>query len=126
MALWKIEPSWKKSLAERMHYHKDDKTIIIETGWRWGEFTCETEGDEPPVIEEGADLYDCGYDVEMQYCDDGCWEEREFDGLTEEEEEAMNEWLDENSWLDLEEEGWTMGDTEMIITCDPLIELIEE
>jgi len=126
MALWKIEPSWKKSLAERIHYHKDDKTIIIETGWRWGEFTCETEGDEPPVIEEGTDLYDCGYDVELQYCDDGCWEEREFEGFTEEEEEAMNEWLDENSSFDLEEEGWDFGDTEMIITCDPLIELIKE
>jgi hypothetical protein len=126
MALWKIEPSWKKSLAERIHFHKDDKTIIIETGWRWGEFTCETEGDEPPVIEEGTDLYDCGYDVELQYCDDGCWEEREFEGFTEEEEEAMNEWLDENSSFDLEEEGWDFGDTEMIITCDPLIELIKE
>ena len=125
MAIWKIEPSWKKSLAERMYYHKDDKTIMIETGWRWGEFTCETENDEPPVIEEGANLYDCGYDVEMQYCDDGCWEERELDGFTEEEEEAMNEWLDENSWLDLEEDGWDIGDTEMIITCDPIIEKIE-
>jgi hypothetical protein len=126
MAIWKIEPSWKKSLAERMHYHKDGKTIIIETGWRWGEFTCETEGSEPPVIEEGDDLYNCGYDVEMQYCDDGCWEEREFIGFTDEEEEVMNEWLDENSFLDLEEEGWNFGDTEMIITCDPEIELIEE
>ena len=126
MALWKIEPSWKKSLAERSHYSKDNKTLIIETGWRWGEFTVETEGDEPPVIQEGADLFDCGYDVEMQYCDDGCWEDREFAGFTEEEEEAMNEWLDENSWLDLEEEGWIPGDTEMIISCEPLIELVTE
>jgi hypothetical protein len=126
MALWKIEPTWKKSLAERMYYHKDDKTIMVETGWRWGEFTCETEDDNPPVIEEGADLYSCGYDVEMQYCDDGCWEEREFDGFTEKEEEEMNEWLDENSYLDLEEEGWSFGDTEMIITCEPLIERVEE
>ena len=126
MALWKIEPTWKKSIIERIHYHKDDKTIIEETGWRWGEFTCETEGDEPPEINEGDDLYDCGYEVEMQYCDDGCWTEYEYEGFTEEEQEAMEEWLEENSFFDLESEGWFSGDTEMIISCEPSIELIEK
>ena len=125
MAVWKIEPTWKKSLAERSHYTKDDKEIIIETGWRWGEFTIETEDDEPPVLEEGVDLFNCDYEVEMQYCDDGCWEEREFFGFTDEEEEAMNEWLDENSWLDLEEEGWTASENEMIMSCEPSIEKVE-
>jgi len=121
MATWQIEPSWKKSLAERMHFTKDGKRIIIETGWRWGTFICETEDDTPPVIEEGTDLFDCDYEVEMQETSDGCWEEREFHGFSEEEEEAMEEWLDENSWWDLEEEGWDQVDNEMIITCDPII-----
>ena len=57
---------------------------------------------------------------------DGCWEEHEFTGFTEEEEEAMIEWLDENSWLDLEEDGWSQGDTEMIIDCDPAFEKLED
>ena len=61
----------------------------------------------------------------MQECTDGCWEEHDFTGFTEEEEEAMIEWLDENSWLDLEEEGWSTGDTEMIIACKPSIERID-
>lgn len=126
MALWKIEPTWKKSLRERIHFTKGDREIIIETGWRWGEFTCETEGDEPPVIEEGTDLFDCGYEIELQECTDGCWEEREFYGFTEEDEELMEEWLDENSFYDLEEDGWLMGDCEMIIDCEPSIEMIEE
>lgn len=126
MALWKIEPIWKKSLAERNHFHKDGKTIIVETGWRWGEFTCETEDDNPPILEEGVDLFDCEYDVEMQYCDDGCWEDYEFEGFTEDEEEEMREWLEENSFLDLEEDGWISGDTEMILNCEPSIERIEE
>ena len=126
MALWKIEPTWKKSIAERNHFHKDNKTIIVETGWRWGEFTCETEDDTPPVLEEGVDLFDCGYDIEMQYCDDGCWEDYEFEGLTEDEEEEMREWLEENSFLDLEEDGWIPGDSEMIMSCEPSIERIEE
>ena len=121
MATWQIEPSWKKSLAERMHFTKDDKRIIIETGWRWGTFICETEDDTPPVIEEGTDLFDCDYEVEMQETSDGCWEEREFHGFTDEEEEAMEEWLDENSWWDLEEDGWDQVDNEMIITCEPII-----
>ena len=121
MATWQIEPSWKKSLAERMHFTKDGKRIIIETGWRWGTFICETEDDTPPVIEEGTDLFDCDYEVEMQETSDGCWEEREFHGFSEEEEESMEEWLDENSWWDLEEEGWDQVDNEMIITCDPII-----
>jgi hypothetical protein len=125
MAVWKIEPTWKKSLAERSHYTKDGKEIIIETGWRWGEFTIETEDDEPPVLEEGVDLFNCDYEVEMQYCDDGCWEEREFFGFTDEEEETMNEWLDENSWLDLEEEGWIPSENEMIMSCEPSIEKVE-
>jgi hypothetical protein len=126
MPSWKIEPSYKKSVIERIHFHKDDKTIVVETGWRWGEFTCITEDDTPPVLEEGVDLYDCGYEVEMNYCDDGCWENHEYSGLTEEEEEAMEEWLSENSFFDLEEDGWTMGDSQMIMDCEPSIERIEE
>jgi hypothetical protein len=125
MATWKIEPTWKKSLIERQYFTKDGKTITIETGWRWGEFTCETEDDEPPVIVEGTDLYNCDYDVELQECTDGCWEEHEFEGFTEDEEEEMREWLDENSYFDLEEDGWIQGDCEMIISCEPSIEKIE-
>ena len=126
MALWKIEPTWKKSLIERMHFHKDDKTIIVETGWRWGEFTCETEDDNPPILEEGVDLYSSGYDIQMEYCDDGCWTEYEFNGFTEEEQEEMEQWLEENSIFDLESEGWICSDTEMIMNCEPTIEKIAD
>ena len=126
MAIWKIEPTWKKSLREVMYFRKDDKEITVETGWRWGEFTCETEDNNPPNIVEGVDLYSQGYDIEMQECFDGCWEDYEFYGFTEEEEEKMREWLEENSFLDLEEECWVNTDTEMILDCEPDIELISE
>ena len=126
MATWNIQPSYKKSIVERIHYCKDGKTIIEETGWRWGEFTCETEDDNPPEINEGDDLYACGYDVEMQYCDDGCWTDYEFDGFDEEEEQQMQDWLDENSFLDLLEEGWIESDCEMIIDCEPEITKVEK
>ena len=126
MARWNIQPSYKKSVIERTHFYKEGKSIIIETGWRWGEFICETEDDNPPLIENGTDLFDCGYEVELQECFDGCWEEREFYGFTEEEQSAMEEWLDENSAWDLESEGWDFGDSEMIMGCDPVIERVEE
>jgi hypothetical protein len=126
MALWKIEPTWKKSIREVMYFRKEGKQIAIETGWRWGEFTCETEDDNPPVIEEGEDLFSQGYDVEMQECTDGCWTEYEFDEFTEEEEEEMREWLDENSFYDLEEDGWTLVDSEFIMDCEPEITRIEK
>jgi hypothetical protein len=125
MALWSIQPTWKKSIREVMYFRKDDKRITIETGWRWGEFTCVTEDDEPPVITEGEDLFSQGYDVEMQECTDGCWVEYEFDEFTEEEEEAMREWLDENSFYDLEEDGWIFEDSEFIMDCEPEITRIE-
>lgn len=125
MALWKIEPTWKKSLRERNHYSKDGKEIIVETGWRWGEFTIETEDDNPPELEEGVDLFDCGYEVEMQYCDDGCWEDYEYEGLTDEEIEEVEAFMEENSFLDLEEIGWIPGDSEMIMDCEPNIEKVE-
>jgi hypothetical protein len=125
MATWKIEPTWKKSLVEKNYFEKDGKTIIAEIGWRWGEFSCETEDDEPPVLEEGVDLFSTGYDIEMEYCDDGCWEEFEFEGFDEDEEEEMREWLDNNSYLDLEEEGWTPTECEMIMTCKPSVEKVD-
>ena len=105
---------------------KDGKEIVEETGWRWGEFTCTTEDDNPPEINEGDDLFDCGYEMEMQYCDDGCWTEYEFEGFTEEEEEQMRVYLEDNSFFDLEGEGWISSDTEMIMSCEPSIELISE
>lgn len=125
MATWKIEPTNKKCTRERNHFSKDDKEIIVETGWRWSEFTIETEDDTPPVLEAGVDLFDCDYEVEMQYCDDGCWEDYEYEGLSEEEISEIEEFLEDHSFLDLEELGWIPGDCEMIIDCDLSIEKVE-
>ena len=126
MALWSIKPSWKKSIIERCYFYKDDNTFMVETGWRWGEFTCETEGDSEPDITSGTDLYNCDYDVEMVELNDGCWEETDTFGCDEETTQWLEEFLEENSYLDLEEHGWTQGDTEMILDCDPEFEKLED
>ena len=59
MALWKVRPSWKKSLVERQYWTREDGPYIVnEMCWRTGEFIIETEDDEPPVIDEDTNLFD--------------------------------------------------------------------
>ena len=41
-------------------------------------------------------------------------------------EEAMIEWLDENSAWELEENGWYQSECEMIMDCEPEITLVSE
>lgn len=127
MALWKVEPTWKKSLYDRQYWDKDGKTIIIETGWRWGEFTIQTPGDEPPVIEEGDDLFCLGDDIELVdwSTDDGCWEDIEYLGFTDDERDEMEDWIEDNGTWDMEDNGWSCGDAEMIVGCEVTIERIE-
>ena len=125
MALWKVTPNWKKSCIERQYFTKGDKTIVQEIGWRWGEFFIETEDDTPPELEEGVDIFSCDYELQDWSTDDGCWEEYEYTGFTEEEQEEMQEWLEENSAYELEEDGWTPVEGEMFIQCEMTIEKAE-
>lgn len=119
MAEWSVKPTWKKSIIERQELYKDSNTVIVETGWRWGEFRVYTEDDTPPDLESGVDMFDCGYDSEMIETSDGCWEEHDMDDCDEETQQWLEEFFDEgNSWFDLEEHGWTIGDCQMIIDCD--------
>jgi len=123
MAEWSVKPQWKKSIIERNYYHKDGATITAETGWRWGEFIVYTDDDNPPDIEAGVDIYNCDYETELVETNDGCWEEVTVDD--EDLEEWLEEFLEENSYYDLEEHDWSQGDTEMIIDCDLIIERVD-
>jgi hypothetical protein len=125
MAQWKIEPSWKKSIIERQYFTKDGNTISVETGWRWGSFETETDDENIPNITSGDDLWSCDYEVELIETWDGCWEEVDSDDCDEETQEWLEEFLEENSWLDLEEHGWIQTEAEMIIDCDPIFERLD-
>ena len=126
MAVWKLEPSFKKSLYERTYVRKGDNVLMVETGWRWGEFHVYTDDDTPPVLEEGVDMFNCDYEAEMIETNDGCWEEIDYDDCDPETEEWLKEFFDEgNNWLDLEEHGWYQDQCQMIIDCDLLIEKVE-
>jgi len=129
MPTWKLTPDWKKSLVEKNYYSKDDKQIVNEVGWRWGEFFIYTEDDTPPKLPESGehfDIFSLPYAVDDWSTDDGCWSENELYGFTDEEEEAMLEWLDENSVLDLDGEGWSNDEFEMWMTCEYTLEKVEE
>ena len=123
MAIWTIKPAWKKSIIERNSFTKDDNRVVCETGWRGGEFTVETEDDNPPNLEPGVNIFDCGYDAELVETFDGCWEDQDYDDCDEETTEWLQEFFEEgNSSFDLEEHGWIHDECEMIIDCDLIIE----
>lgn len=121
MATWKITPIMKKSITERQEWVKDGETILHEIGWRWGEFTIETEDDDLPegfVDSPVIDLFSLPEGMELSdwSTDDGCWENTDFDEIESEElREETEEFLEENSVYDLEEHGWVMSDCEMLI-----------
>jgi hypothetical protein len=124
MAMWKITPKYKKSVVEKSFWTKGDKTIINEIGWRWGEVVIETEDDEIPDIDEDTNLFD--FEIVDFSSDDGCWEDNEYIGFTDEEQETMEEFLTENSTFDLESEGWVPVETELYMTCEVDIERVDD
>lgn len=127
MATWRVTPQFKKSIIEYNHMTKDDNEIIIETGWRGGEFLVYTDDDNPPELEPGVDIMNCGYESEMVETFDGCWEEIHYDDCDDETREWVEEFLEEgNSYFDLEEHGWIFSDCEFIIDCEMNIEKVEE
>lgn len=127
MATWSVKPTLKKSIIERNYLTKDGNTVMVETGWRWGEFHVYTDDDNPPNIEAGVDIYDCEYETELVETNDGCWEEVNTDDCDDETTEWIENFFEEgNSWLDLEEEGWNQDECEMIIDCDLEITKVEE
>lgn len=131
MALWKVAPTWKKSIVERATWMDESrkKFIINEIGWRWGEFTIQTEGDDPPIIDEDTDLFAADFEVVDFSTNDGCWEDNDYEGeWTDEEKEAMEERLSggEIAVYELEEEGWLNEECELYITCEVEITKVEK
>jgi hypothetical protein len=126
MATWSVKPVWKKSIIERQEWLKNSERLIVETGWRWGEFHVYTDDDTPPVLEPGVDMFACGYDCEMIETTDGCWEEHDMDECDDATKEWLEAFLEDNSVFDLEEHDWYAGDCEMIIDCEMTIEKVND
>jgi hypothetical protein len=132
MATWTIRTHYKKS-CEQIEYYYNRKIpgakIIVRDGFRRAEFTIETTDDEFPAIEfdqvpggdgktDSLDLFSLiGDNIDstemVEMFDGGCWGDIEFEGLTLEQEEELEEFINENGAYALEDEGdWYLSDTE--------------
>ena len=132
MATWTVSTYYKKSCQEVEHWVRREGAgrLTVTNGFRRGEWTVETSDDKPPEFEftfvpggdgkkDSINMLDCYYnnieDVELvEIFDGGCWYDIEFEDLSEEEEEELQEFIDENSIYDLEdrEDAWYNDETE--------------
>jgi hypothetical protein len=122
MPLWKITPVWKKSVIETQVWTKEGVAGYIENVlcWRSGEFLIES--DEEPEIDEYTDLTSLTEDWST---DDCCSEEQEIDIADENIRAEIEEFLENNSIFDLEELGWVMEESPIVIENDVNIERVE-
>jgi hypothetical protein len=132
MAIWTIRTHYKKSCEQREFFvqREGNGKIIVTDGFRRCEYTIETTDDEFPDIQfeempngdgkkDSIDLNSLiGDNIEstelVEMFDGGCWGEVEFEGLTLEQEEELEEFINENGTYALEDEGdWYLSDTEV-------------
>ena len=135
MAVWTLMPVNKKSIEEVMYWEKDGKTIFLRQGWRGGSVTVTTADDNKPDIDLDSDeisvydLYDDHIvDVELDSFWDGCWQEWDWaiSGLTEEEQQEIEDAWDEDSYEAVEALGWEQTDTEVFFYGELSLERINE
>ena len=152
MAMWTVKTYHKKNVQEVEHWVRQKGTgkITVTNGFRWGEFTVETSDDNPPEFEfaevpggngakDSINMLDCEVNniesVELISMDDGgCWYDIEYSGLTLEEEEELEEFIDENSvyeledrddaWYNDETEWWIWGPIEIINEAGDTVRII--
>lgn len=120
MATWELTTEWKKSATEQQFWHKDDKVIIRNEGFRWGTFTVESDT-RPLTDEELRNEDDCyelgsienGNNWELVDLTDGCWADVEKGrNCTDEDLAAFEAAWEENWYEGVEGLGWSHDDTE--------------
>lgn len=112
--MWKLSTVEKKSCTQIEFWTKDSLTAQREIGWRWCWAKYETKPDLSDYDEnkDQIELYSLGdvYDMEQ---DDGCWEEWSWpEDMDTDEIERLEELYNEDGDEGLENEGWTLDDTE--------------
>ena len=134
MAVYTVRTYYKKSCEQHEHYvqREGNGKILVKDGYRSAEFTVETNDDNFPEFEfvevpggdgkkDSLDMYNLfGDNIEsselVEMFDGGCWGDIEFEGLTLEQEEELEELINENGAYALEDEGeWYLEDTEVYI-----------
>lgn len=131
MAEWTIRTYYKKSCEQHEYFvqREGEGTIKVIDGFRSATFSIETDDDNFPQFEfrevpggdgkkDSLDLFSCeanniiGSELIDMY-DGGCWGDTEIEGLDEDEEEKVREFIDENGAWALEDEGeWYLEETQ--------------
>ena len=135
MALWTVKTHYKKSCEQHeFFYNRKIKgaKITVKDGFRFAEFSVETNDDEFPQFDftqvpggdgkkDSVDLFDCfGDNVEqtelVEMFDGGCWGDIEIEGIDDEDEaDRLRELIEEEGAYALEDDGdgdWYLSDTE--------------
>ena len=134
MATWTIKTHYKKSCEQHEHYvqRNGNGRILVTDGFRFCEYTIETNDDNFPQFEfievPGGDGKRDSLDLNSLYGDNiescelvemfdgGCWGDIEIEGLEEDEEEELREFISEEGAYALEDEGdWYLEDTEVYV-----------
>ena len=131
MADWIVKTYHKKNVEQHEYYYQRSgkgKIKVID-GFRWATFRVSTTDDNFPEFEfeevpggngakDSLNLFSVsGPNIEeselIDMFDGGCWGDIEIEGLTEEEEEELREFIEENGVWALEDEGdWYLDETE--------------
>jgi len=140
MATFKVTTANKKSVEEHEFWEKDGQTIIRVTGFRWGTWIVTTETNDEPVFErvrnplgnedeDSVDMHNLSdeniTDCELESLDDGWYSDIIYPDDFE-DEERMNELWDEDPFESWEREGWMQTETECWVSCDLIVEKIED
>ncbi len=136
MAVWTLMPVNKKSIEEVMFWTKDNMTIVLRQGWRGGTVSLVTADDDEPDIDlKGNDelnVYDLVddhiVDVQLDSFWDGCWSEWDWleSGLTEDEQQEIEDAWDEDGFDGVEELGWIQDDCETYFYGELSLERVNE
>ena len=120
MTWWTVSTEDKKSVFEHELWQKDDMVIRRITGFRWGTVLIETDGDNPPVLDQtdgpgadGVDMYNTDYNWELDNLSDGWYEDFIWpDEMPEEERDRLLALWEEDGYGGWEEDGWDAYETE--------------
>lgn len=116
--MWKLSTLEKKSCTQIEYFKKGDLVAQREIGWRW----CWANYEEKPDLsnydpdKDQIELYSVGDVVDMVQ-DDGCWEEWTWpEEVDPSEIDRLEELYNEDGDEALENEGWSLDDTEFWVS----------
>jgi len=124
MTWWNVATADKKSVEEHEFWQKDDMVIRRVTGFRWGVWAVETDGDEPPEFERVAmptgssdedsiEMNSIEYEGELESLDDGWYNEIIWpDDMEEAERDRLQALVDDDAYA-WEADGWSNYETEV-------------